>query len=148
MVDENKKTLFNAENKNLGHENIINFSVLKTQQSQVPGVTFCTKNFLKTTSIVNFSSIEGLTQGENKVVKSHIIDYQGKNYYNFIGKILGKGLYDKNLLKVNINRIILKHLLQEKIVLEDIRYLDNQVRFYSNIFINFILFFYIIFEFL
>lgn len=48
-------------------------------------------------------------------------------YYNFVGKILGKGFYDKNLLKVNLNRIILKQILGQVIVLEDIKYLDYQV---------------------
>jgi hypothetical protein len=48
-------------------------------------------------------------------------------YYNFIGKILGKGLYDKNLLKINLNRILLKQFLGLSIELEDVKYLDYQV---------------------
>lgn len=48
-------------------------------------------------------------------------------YYSFIGKILGKGIYDKNLLKVNLNRVLLKHLLKMEIELDDLKYLDFQV---------------------
>lgn len=64
------------------------------------------------------------------VGKPRNLSESGISYYSFIGKILGKGLYDKNILKVNLNRILLKHLLQQTIVLEDIRYLDTQVSFY------------------
>ena len=49
------------------------------------------------------------------------------SYYNFFGKILGKGLYDKNIIKVNLNRVLLNHLLKKEITLEDIKYFDNQI---------------------
>lgn len=49
-------------------------------------------------------------------------------YYNFIGKVLAKGIYDKNLLKFNLHRILIKHLLELDITLEDLRYLDNDVK--------------------
>jgi len=48
-------------------------------------------------------------------------------FYNFIGKMLGKGIYDKQVLKVNFNRILLKHLVKQPILLEDIKYLDLQI---------------------
>lgn len=62
------------------------------------------------------------------------------DYYAFIGMILGKGIYDKSLLKVNLNRVLLKHLLKSEIELEDIEYLDyqvmNNINLYSNFFLN------------
>jgi len=48
-------------------------------------------------------------------------------YYNFIGKILGKGIYDKTLLKVNLNRVILRKILKQQITLDDLKYLDYQL---------------------
>lgn len=53
----------------------------------------------------------------------------GLNYYEFIGKIIGKGIFDKNTMKYNLNRILLKHILMREITIEDIKYLDFDVRF-------------------
>lgn len=46
-------------------------------------------------------------------------------FYEFIGKVLGKAIFDKITLKTNFNIIIIKHILGMKIKLEDLKYLDE-----------------------
>ena len=58
---------------------------------------------------------------------SNLLDGTELEYYNFIGKIIAKGIFDKTLIKVNLNLILIKFLLDEKISLEDIKYLDLQI---------------------
>jgi hypothetical protein len=48
-------------------------------------------------------------------------------YYEFIGKIVAKGIYDKTLLKVKFNRLLLLFMLSKKPTLEDLKYFDYQV---------------------
>ena len=52
------------------------------------------------------------------------------SYYKFIGKIIGKALFDKITLNYNINPIILKHLITKdnpKFTLEDLKYYDIEL---------------------
>jgi hypothetical protein len=48
-------------------------------------------------------------------------------YYEFIGKIMGKALFDKITIKGNFNIILIKLLMNEKIQLEDFKYFDTSV---------------------
>lgn len=51
-------------------------------------------------------------------------------YYEFIGKVIGKALFDKIMIGQNFNRIILKHLMNYKIEqfdIEDIKYYDISI---------------------
>ena len=61
----------------------------------------------------------------DELPKYHDLEYQ--DYYMFIGKILSKALFDKIILQIDLNIIILKRLLDIKIELEDLKYLDLQV---------------------
>jgi hypothetical protein len=49
------------------------------------------------------------------------------DYYIFIGKVLGKAIFDKITLKTNFNCILLKHLMHLDISIEDIKYIDYEV---------------------
>ena len=49
------------------------------------------------------------------------------SYYKFIGKIIGKALFDKITMGINLNRIILKHLMGyalNEFNLDDLKYYD------------------------
>ena len=48
-------------------------------------------------------------------------------YYEFIGKILGKALFDKITIKGNFNKILIKLLLQDTINLKDLEHFDKSV---------------------
>lgn len=49
------------------------------------------------------------------------------NYYKFIGKVIAKAILDRMTMNINLNRILLKHILEIPIDLEDIRYYDYEV---------------------
>jgi hypothetical protein len=51
------------------------------------------------------------------------------DYYEFIGKVLSKAIFDKITLKTNFNIVLIKLILNSKIELEDLKYLDNSVKF-------------------
>ena len=53
-------------------------------------------------------------------------------YYEFLGKIIAKAILDRMTMKINLNRILIKHILNMPIQLEDIRYLDYEV-IYNNL---------------
>jgi hypothetical protein len=54
-------------------------------------------------------------------------------YYEFIGKVLSKAIFDKITLKTNFNIVLIKLIMNLKIDLEDLKYLDNSVLlFYDN----------------
>jgi len=55
----------------------------------------------------------------------HELEYQ--EYYSFIGKILAKAIFDKIILQIDLNLIILKKILDLPICLNDIKFLDYQV---------------------
>jgi hypothetical protein len=51
-------------------------------------------------------------------------------YYKFIGKIIGKALFDKITMGINLNRIILKHLMGyalNEFNLDDLKYYDISI---------------------
>jgi hypothetical protein len=48
-------------------------------------------------------------------------------YYEFIGKVLAKGIIDRIIIKINFNIVLLKHILRKKIDLEDYKYIDYEV---------------------
>lgn len=48
-------------------------------------------------------------------------------YFEFIGKILGKALFDKIIIKGNLNLILIKLLIDEKIQLKNLEYYDKSV---------------------
>ncbi len=50
------------------------------------------------------------------------------DYYEFIGKVLAKGIIDRIIIKINFNVVLLKHILKRRIDLEDLRYIDYEVR--------------------
>ena len=56
-------------------------------------------------------------------------------YYEFIGKVIAKALFDGITIKVNFNTIILKHLLNLPFSLEDIKSIDKEVNFKIVIFL-------------
>ena len=49
-------------------------------------------------------------------------------YYEFIGKVLSKAIFDKITLKTNFNIVLIKQIMNRKIDLEDLKYLDNSVK--------------------
>ncbi len=49
------------------------------------------------------------------------------DYYEFMGKVLAKGIIDRIIIKINFNVVLLKHILKRKIDLEDLRYIDYEV---------------------
>lgn len=53
-------------------------------------------------------------------------------YYEFIGKIMGKALFDKITIKGNFNKILIKLLIDEKVELEDLEHFDKAVNFIYN----------------
>jgi hypothetical protein len=52
-------------------------------------------------------------------------------YYEFIGKVIAKALFDKITLKMNLNPVMLKLLLNHKLVLDDLKYLDESVSIFN-----------------
>jgi len=48
-------------------------------------------------------------------------------YYEFIGKIMGKAMFDKITIKGNFNLILIKFIMDQKIVLEDLAFFDISV---------------------
>ena len=69
-------------------------------------------------------------------------------YYDFIGKIMGKALFDKITIKGNFNKILIKLLLDEKVVLDDLDYFDKSVINLMIIFLEKITHFYLLFMFI
>lgn len=49
------------------------------------------------------------------------------DYFEFIGKILGKALFDKITIKGNLNIVLLKLIINQEIELEDLEYIDSGV---------------------
>jgi hypothetical protein len=78
-----------------------------------------------------FYQIEDNCAGKNSyfipttIPKKYFYNYL--DYYEFIGKVLSKAIFDKITLKTNLSIILIKHLLNLRIELEDLRYLDNSV---------------------
>ena len=61
------------------------------------------------------------------------------SYYKFIGKIIGKALFDKITLNYNINQIILKHLISKdvpKFTIDDLKYYDMELYLSLNSILN------------
>ena len=61
------------------------------------------------------------------------------SYYKFIGKIIGKALFDKITLNYNINQIILKHLISKNIpnfTIDDLKYYDMELYLSLNSILN------------
>lgn len=52
-------------------------------------------------------------------------------YYEFFGKIIAKAIFDKITIKMNLNPVLIKQILDIEIVLEDIKYLD--VNYYNSL---------------
>ena len=48
-------------------------------------------------------------------------------YYEFIGKVIGKAVFDKITIKTNFNRVIIKHILKLGFGMEDVKYIDSGV---------------------
>jgi hypothetical protein len=48
-------------------------------------------------------------------------------YYEFIGKVIGKALFDKITLKMNLNPVLIKIILNQRLTVEDLKYIDEQV---------------------
>ena len=46
-------------------------------------------------------------------------------YFNFIGKLIGKALFDNITINICFNKLIYKMILQEDIALEDLLFIDN-----------------------
>jgi hypothetical protein len=63
-----------------------------------------------------------VTPGGNKGGQNFRENYI--EYYEFIGKIIGKAIFDKITIKTNFNRILIKHLLKIKCDVEDLKFLD------------------------
>jgi hypothetical protein len=69
-----------------------------------------------------------------KMHKDNFLDY-----YEFIGKLIAKALFDKITIKTSFNLILIKYLLgtnSYNMSLEDLKYLDNEVNF-KNLFKSF-----------
>jgi len=64
----------------------------------------------------------------DKLPTNHSSDYL--EYYSFIGKILAKAIFDKIVLKIDLNYIILKKILALPIELKDLKFLDIQVSYF------------------
>jgi E3 ubiquitin-protein ligase HUWE1 len=47
------------------------------------------------------------------------------SYFNFIGKLIGKALFDNITINICFNKLIYKMILQEEIILDDLLFIDN-----------------------
>ena len=47
------------------------------------------------------------------------------NYFVFIGKLIGKALFDNITINICFNKLIYKMILQEEIILDDLLFIDN-----------------------
>jgi hypothetical protein len=47
------------------------------------------------------------------------------SYFNFIGKLIGKALFDNITINICFNKLIYKMILQEEITLDDLLFIDN-----------------------
>jgi hypothetical protein len=50
-------------------------------------------------------------------------------YYEFIGKVIAKAIFDKITLRMNLNPVLLKLILNQKLVLEDLKFIDESVKY-------------------
>lgn len=57
----------------------------------------------------------------------NLIEGTEEEYYEFIGKVIAKGIYDKSTLKYKLNRIILINILGIKPELQDLKFYDLEV---------------------
>lgn len=50
------------------------------------------------------------------------------DYYEFIGKVIGKAVFDKIAIRASFNRVLLKLLLNKELDIEDVKFIDIGVR--------------------
>jgi hypothetical protein len=50
------------------------------------------------------------------------------DYYEFIGKVLGKAIFDKITIKTNFSIVLIKLLQKQKLDLEDVKFIDIGVK--------------------
>ncbi len=77
-----------------------------------------------------FIPVETFNKNSNDEDNNNNIDRRNQEnllYYRFIGKIMGKALFDKITIKGNFNKILIKLLIDEKIGLEDLEHFDKSV---------------------
>jgi E3 ubiquitin-protein ligase HUWE1 len=53
--------------------------------------------------------------------------------FRLLGKIVGKAVFDRIPINLAFCRPLLKTILNEKIILEDVKFYDSQVSFYLEI---------------
>jgi hypothetical protein len=52
--------------------------------------------------------------------------------FSFIGKLIAKGLLDNLTINACLNKMIYKMILDEKIILDDLIFIDKPVKYYVN----------------
>jgi len=62
-----------------------------------------------------------------------------KEYYEFIGKVVAKAIFDKITIKTNFNLILFKIILRKNLQVEDLKFIDSGVIFLINYNINVLL---------
>lgn len=55
------------------------------------------------------------------------IEAESLTLYNLVGRILGKCLFERIPLSLYLDRTLIKHILGQTIVFEDLQYFDTQV---------------------
>ncbi|TNV74103.1 hypothetical protein FGO68_gene10807 [Halteria grandinella] len=77
-----------------------------------------------------------LTYRFNPIVQGHSIDK--RSLFSFLGIIVGKCLFERIPLSSYFDRTIIKHMIKQQIILDDIKYFDEEVNrsVYSSYFIH------------
>jgi E3 ubiquitin-protein ligase HUWE1 len=63
--------------------------------------------------------------------KSSYVNDEHLMFFKFVGRIIGKALYDGRLLDCHFSRAVYKHILSRSISVKDLEYYDNQ--YYKNL---------------
>ena len=63
--------------------------------------------------------------------KSSYVNDEHLMFFKFVGRIIGKALYDGRLLDCHFSRAVYKHILNRPISVKDLEYYDNQ--YYKNL---------------
>jgi hypothetical protein len=78
-----------------------------------------------------FSEEEGLFEPTKSSCVSYMFKTSGKESrlkeFYFLGKVVGKAVFEKTPVYCPLNRIVFKHLVQEKVTIEDISYFDVEL---------------------
>jgi hypothetical protein len=79
-----------------------------------------------------FYKVDERSVGKNTYLIPTVDPFQYRDifiqYYEFIGKIIGKAVFDKITIRASFNRVLIKHILRQELDIEDVKYIDSGVR--------------------